>query len=74
MFPISFVLFRQARKDDQERSPRERRIDSRGMEAPIRARKTEKEKAARYKGIVEKLEMELSRWRQGETVKPEERT
>ena len=32
----------------------------------------EKEKVARYKGKVEKLETELSRWRQGETVKPEE--
>lgn len=32
----------------------------------------EKEKAARLKGKVEKLEYELSRWRQGETVKPEE--
>ncbi|XP_074102990.1 kinesin heavy chain isoform X1 [Cotesia typhae] len=32
----------------------------------------EKEKAARLKGKVEKLEVELSRWRQGETVKPEE--
>ncbi|XP_076243683.1 kinesin heavy chain isoform X2 [Calliopsis andreniformis] len=32
----------------------------------------EKEKAARLKGKVEKLEAELSRWRQGETVKPEE--
>lgn len=32
----------------------------------------EKEKAARYKGRLEKLEAELSRWRQGETVKPEE--
>lgn len=32
----------------------------------------EKEKAARLKGKVEKLESELSRWRQGETVKPEE--
>ncbi|XP_076291967.1 kinesin heavy chain isoform X1 [Lasioglossum baleicum] len=32
----------------------------------------EKEKAARFKGKVEKLEAELSRWRQGETVKPEE--
>ncbi|XP_011496864.1 PREDICTED: kinesin heavy chain isoform X2 [Ceratosolen solmsi marchali] len=32
----------------------------------------EKEKAARLRGKVEKLESELSRWRQGETVKPEE--
>lgn len=32
----------------------------------------EKEKAARFKGKVEKLEAELSRWRQGETVRPEE--
>ncbi|KZC12981.1 Kinesin heavy chain [Dufourea novaeangliae] len=32
----------------------------------------EKEKAARFKGKVEKLEAELSRWRQGETVKIEE--
>ncbi|XP_053983845.1 kinesin heavy chain isoform X1 [Hylaeus anthracinus] len=32
----------------------------------------EKEKAARLKGKVEKLEAELSRWRQGETVNPEE--
>ncbi|XP_063975775.1 kinesin heavy chain isoform X2 [Diachasmimorpha longicaudata] len=32
----------------------------------------EKEKAARLKGKVEKLEYELSRWRQGETVKLEE--
>ncbi|XP_012282547.1 kinesin heavy chain isoform X2 [Orussus abietinus] len=32
----------------------------------------EKEKAARLKGKVEKLESELSRWRQGETVKLEE--
>ncbi|XP_003398982.1 kinesin heavy chain isoform X2 [Bombus affinis] len=32
----------------------------------------EKEKAARLKGKVEKLEAELSRWRQGETVKLEE--
>lgn len=32
----------------------------------------EKEKAARLKGKVEKLEAELSRWRQGETVKIEE--
>ncbi|KAL7297846.1 hypothetical protein TKK_0008877 [Trichogramma kaykai] len=32
----------------------------------------EKEKAARLRGKVEKLEAELSRWRQGETVKPEE--
>lgn len=32
----------------------------------------EKEKAARFKGKVEKLESELARWRQGETVKPEE--
>lgn len=32
----------------------------------------EKEKAARFKGKVEKLEVELARWRQGETVKPEE--
>lgn len=32
----------------------------------------EKEKAARYKGKLEKLEVELSRWRQGETVKLEE--
>lgn len=32
----------------------------------------EKEKAARFKGKVEKLEAELSRWRQGETVNPEE--
>ncbi|XP_033219696.1 kinesin heavy chain [Belonocnema kinseyi] len=32
----------------------------------------EKEKAARFKGKVEKLEAELARWRQGETVKPEE--
>ncbi|XP_050461597.1 kinesin heavy chain isoform X2 [Cataglyphis hispanica] len=32
----------------------------------------EKEKVARWKGKVDKLEAELSRWRQGETVKPEE--
>ncbi|XP_046412523.1 kinesin heavy chain [Neodiprion fabricii] len=32
----------------------------------------EKEKTARLKGKVEKLEAELSRWRQGETVKVEE--
>ncbi|XP_044007266.1 kinesin heavy chain isoform X1 [Aphidius gifuensis] len=32
----------------------------------------EKEKAARLKGKVEKLESELSRWRQGETVTPDE--
>ena len=32
----------------------------------------EKEKAAKFKAKVEKLEAELSRWRQGETVKPEE--
>lgn len=32
----------------------------------------EKEKAARLKGKVEKLESELSRWRQGETVNPDE--
>lgn len=32
----------------------------------------EKEKVARLKGKVDKLEVELSRWRQGETVKPEE--
>lgn len=32
----------------------------------------EKEKTARLKGKVEKLEAELSRWRQGETVKIEE--
>lgn len=32
----------------------------------------EKEKAARLRGKVEKLESELSRWRQGETVRPEE--
>lgn len=32
----------------------------------------EKEKAARLRGKVEKLETELSRWRSGETVKPEE--
>lgn len=32
----------------------------------------EKEKSARLRGKVEKLEAELSRWRQGETVKPEE--
>ncbi|XP_028160855.1 kinesin heavy chain [Ostrinia nubilalis] len=32
----------------------------------------EKEKVARLKGKVEKLEAELSRWRSGETVRPEE--
>ncbi|XP_054285876.1 kinesin heavy chain isoform X2 [Macrosteles quadrilineatus] len=32
----------------------------------------EKEKVARLKGKLEKLELELSRWRQGETVNPEE--
>ncbi|CAH2001131.1 unnamed protein product [Acanthoscelides obtectus] len=32
----------------------------------------EKEKVARLKGKVEKLEEELNRWRSGETVKPEE--
>lgn len=32
----------------------------------------EKEKVARLKGKVEKLEEELTRWRSGETVKPEE--
>lgn len=32
----------------------------------------EKEKVARWKGKVDKLEAELSRWRQGETVKLEE--
>ncbi|XP_058807612.1 kinesin heavy chain isoform X2 [Phymastichus coffea] len=32
----------------------------------------EKDKAARLRGKVEKLEAELSRWRSGETVKPEE--
>lgn len=32
----------------------------------------EKEKVARLKGKVEKLEEELTRWRNGETVKPEE--
>lgn len=32
----------------------------------------EKEKAAKWKAKVDKLEAELSRWRQGETVKPEE--
>lgn len=32
----------------------------------------EKEKAARLRGKVEKLESELSRWREGETVKIEE--
>lgn len=32
----------------------------------------EKEKVARWKGKVDKLEAELSRWRQGETVRPEE--
>ncbi|KAI5633055.1 kinesin motor domain-containing protein [Phthorimaea operculella] len=32
----------------------------------------EKEKVARLKGKVEKLELELSRWRSGETVRPEE--
>lgn len=32
----------------------------------------EKEKVARLKGRVEKLEEELQRWRSGETVKPEE--
>lgn len=32
----------------------------------------EKEKVARLKGKVEKLEDELTRWRNGETVKPEE--
>lgn len=32
----------------------------------------EKEKVARLKGKVEKLEEELKRWRNGETVKPEE--
>ncbi|EZA54784.1 Kinesin heavy chain [Ooceraea biroi] len=32
----------------------------------------EKDKVARLKGKVDKLEAELSRWRQGETVRPEE--
>lgn len=32
----------------------------------------EKEKAAKWKAKVDKLEVELSRWRQGETVNPEE--
>ncbi|XP_012534467.1 kinesin heavy chain isoform X1 [Monomorium pharaonis] len=32
----------------------------------------EKDKVARWKGKVDKLEAELSRWRSGETVKPEE--
>lgn len=32
----------------------------------------EKEKVARLKGKVEKLETELSRWRSGETVNPDE--
>lgn len=32
----------------------------------------EKDKAARLRGKVEKLEAELSRWRSGETVKPDE--
>lgn len=32
----------------------------------------EKEKVARLKGKVEKLELELQRWRSGETVKVEE--
>lgn len=32
----------------------------------------EKEKAAKWKAKVDKLEAELSRWRQGETVNPEE--
>lgn len=32
----------------------------------------EKEKVARWKGKADKLEAELSRWRQGETVRPEE--
>ncbi|XP_026679188.1 kinesin heavy chain [Diaphorina citri] len=32
----------------------------------------EKEKSSRYKGKLEKLELELSRWRNGETVKEDE--
>ena len=67
MFPISFVPFRQARKDDQERSLRERRINSRGMEAPIRAGKRKSSEIQRQGGKIGDGIVAMAPRRDGET-------